>query len=148
MDRPAPTIVSRPAPGAALGVTEAIIERVVHGFYARIRADATLGPIFSARIDDWDPHLRKMCDFWSSMLLMTRRYDGRPVPPHMMIAELDKPHFGRWLDLFRETARAECPPAMADLFIDRAERVAQSLQLALDFKNGVLPPIKAPIRAG
>ncbi len=145
--RPAPTIISRPAPGAAVGVTEAVIHRVVHAFYGRIRADAALGPIFSSKIGEWDPHLQKMCDFWSSMLLMTKRYDGRPVPVHVAIEGLDHPHFARWLDLFAETAREQCPAAMADLFIDRAERVAQSLQLSLDFHSGILPPLKAPIRA-
>ena len=141
MDRPAPTVVVRLAPGAAVGATEAIIERVVHSFYDRIRADDLLGPIFSGKIHDWDPHLRKMCDFWSSMLLMTKRYDGRPVPAHLAIEGLEAPHFARWLDLFRATARAECPPEMADLFIDRAERVAQSLRLSIDFQRGVLPPL-------
>jgi hemoglobin len=31
------------------GIDEALIERLVHGFYARVRADAVLGPIFEAR---------------------------------------------------------------------------------------------------
>ncbi len=144
-----PRVVHRPPPpGVEAGVDEAMIHAVVHAFYAKIRADGVLGPIFSAAIADWEPHLAKMCDFWSSMLLMTKRYDGRPVPPHMKIEGLDRPHFERWLALFGETARALCPPAAADLFIDRAGRVAQSLQLALDFQRGVLPPLKLPIRAG
>jgi hemoglobin len=143
-----PTIVYRPAPGQLVGIDEAMIQRVVHGFYDRIRADAVLGPIFSAAIDDWGPHLAKMCDFWSSMLLMTKRYDGRPVPAHLKISGLDKPHFERWLGLFEATARELAPPEAAELFIDRGHRVAQSLQLAIDFQKGVLPPLKAPIRAG
>ena len=129
-------------------MTEAIIHRVVHAFYERIRADAELGPIFNAKITDWEPHLARMCDFWSSMLLMTRRYDGRPVPAHVAIEGLDKPHFERWLGLFRQTVEAVCPGDMAQLFLDRANRVAQSLQLSIDFHRGVLPPLKAPIRAG
>ena len=148
MDRPAPTVLHRPAPGDLVGVTEAIIHRVVHAFYERIRADAELGPIFNAKITDWEPHLARMCDFWSSMLLMTRRYDGRPVPAHVAIEGLDKPHFERWLGLFRQTVEAVCPGDMAQLFLDRANRVAQSLQLSIDFHRGVLPPLKAPIRAG
>ena len=145
---PEPTVVYRPAPGAAAGVTEEMIRSLVHAFYDRIRADVLLGPIFLAEIADWEPHLAKMCDFWSSLLLMTKRYDGRPVPAHMRIPGLDRAHFAHWLDLFRQTARETCPPAAADLFIDRAERVAQSLQLSLDFQRGVLPPLKQPIRAG
>ena len=125
-----------------------MIRGLVHGFYDRIRADDVLGPIFSAEIEEWDPHLAKMCDFWSSMLLMTRRYDGRPVPAHVKIPNLDRPHFERWLNLFRHTASELCPPEAAALFIDRAERVAQSLQLSIDFSRGILPPLKAPIRSG
>ena len=148
MSAPEPTIIHRPAPGVAAGVTEEMIRGLVHGFYDRIRADDVLGPIFSAEIEDWDPHLAKMCDFWSSMLLMTRRYDGRPVPAHVKIPNLDRPHFERWLNLFRQTASELCPPEAAALFIDRAERVAQSLQLSIDFSRGILPPLKAPIRSG
>ncbi len=147
MTAPEPTIIHRPAPGVAVGVSEEMIHTLVHGFYDRIRADEVLGPIFSAEIEDWDPHLAKMCDFWSSMLLMTKRYDGRPVPAHLRIPNLDRPHFERWLTLFRSAATALCPPEAAALFIYRAERVAQSLQLSIDFQRGVLPPLKAPIRA-
>ena len=142
------TVPGPPPPGTLAGVDEAMIETVVRAFYGKIRADEVLGPIFSAVIADWEPHLRKMCDFWSSILLMTKRYEGRPVPPHLKIEGLDRPHFERWLRLFDETTRDICPPAAAELFIDRAGRVAQSLLLAIDFQRGVLPPLKAPIRAG
>ena len=47
------------------GITEAMIERLVHGFYAKVRADAVLGPVFDARIKEWEPHLAQMCAFWS-----------------------------------------------------------------------------------
>ena len=71
MNETEPRVVYRPAPGAAVGVNEEMILKVVFAFYDRIRADAVLGPIFAKEIADWDPHLEKMCDFWSSMLLMT-----------------------------------------------------------------------------
>lgn len=148
MNETEPRIVYRPAPGEAVGVNEEMIRKVVFAFYDRIRADAVLGPIFAKEITEWDPHLEKMCDFWSSMLLMTKRYDGRPVPAHVKIPGLDKEHFGHWLALFRQTAQEIAPPDAAVLFIDRAERVAQSLQLSIDFHKGILPPLKAPIRAG
>ena len=47
------------------GIDEAMIERLVRGFYARIREDELLGPIFAARIADWEPHLQRMFAFWS-----------------------------------------------------------------------------------
>ena len=125
-----------------------MIHRLVHAFYDRIRADEVLGPVFSREITDWAPHLAKMCDFWSSVVLMTKRYDGRPVPAHVKIEGLDHAHFERWLAMFGDTAREVCPAEAAALFIDRAGRIAQSLRLSLDFHRGVLPPLKAPIRAG
>jgi truncated hemoglobin YjbI len=58
-------------------LTETLIERRVHRFYERVRADAVLGPIFERRIGDrWDAHLAAMTDFWSSVALMTGRYAG------------------------------------------------------------------------
>jgi hemoglobin len=131
-------------PGAALGVDEAMIRAVVHGFYSKVRVDAVLGPIFARVADDaWDAHLSKLCDFWSSVLLATRRYDGRPMPAHVAIPEIAPPHFARWLELFRATAREVCPPEAAGLFIARAEMIAQSLQLGIAASRGELPPLHA-----
>lgn len=147
--KPEPKVLHRPpAPGVQAGVDEAMIKTLVDEFYARIRADDVLGPIFTREISDWEPHLAKMYNFWSSVVLMTKRYDGRPVPAHVKIEGLDHPHFEHWLALFEKTARDVCPPEAAALFIDRANRIAQSLRLSLDFHRGVLPPLKAPIRAG
>lgn len=147
MEKPTRVIVKPPPQGVEVGIDEAMIHRVVHTFYGRIRADEMLGPIFTAHIVDWDPHLDKMCRFWSSVLLMTRSYDGRPVPAHLKIEGLGETHFARWLELFRLTVREICPPEAADLFIDRAERIAQSLQLSIDWQHGRLPPLKAPIKS-
>jgi hemoglobin len=34
------------------GINEAMIERLVRGFYAKVREDAVLGPVFEARIKE------------------------------------------------------------------------------------------------
>lgn len=109
---------------------EDVLRALVHGFYARIREDAVLGPIFAARIADWGPHLDRMVTFWSSVALMTGRYHGRPVPAHTPLP-IDATHFDRWLGLFRETAHDLCSPAGAAHVIARAERIARSLQIAV-----------------
>ncbi len=116
---------------------EAMIHTVVHGFYDEIRGDDLLGPIFNRLIaeTDWPHHLAKMCDFWSSTLLRTGRYDGRPLPPHLVIPELGDQHFRRWLKLFRATVRRVCPPDVAALFMDRALRVSHSFRLAIAFNR-------------
>lgn len=130
-----PTLNGHPVPGE---LTESLIHKVVHDFYGRIRADELLGPVFNGNIDPdaWPEHLRKMCDFWSSVLLRTRRYDGRPLPPHLRIDGLEEAHFRRWLQLFKQTVENVSPPEVADLFMDRALRIAQSFRMAIAFNRG------------
>jgi hemoglobin len=115
---------------AETGLDEDVLRVLVHAFYARVREDVILGPIFAARITDWAPHLERMVAFWSSVALMTARYHGRPVPAHTPLP-IDASHFDRWLGLFRETARDICTPAGAAHVIARAERIARSLHIAV-----------------
>ena len=121
----------------ATGIDEAMIERLVRGFYARIREDALLGPIFAARITDWEPHLQRMCTFWSSVVLMTGRYHGQPMQAHHRLP-VDARHFDHWLALFERSAREICPPAAAGHFIVRARRIAESLELGIAGSRGIL----------
>ena len=129
---------------------ERMIHDVVHGFYARIRKDDLLGPIFEAAIreEDWPHHLRKMCDLWSSGFLRTVRYAGRPLQPHLVLPGIGEEHFRRWLVLFRETVRAVCPPPVAALFMDRAIRIAHSFRLARAFHHGESTLAIRPILEG
>jgi hemoglobin len=122
---------------ARTGITEAMIERVVHGFYAKVRSDAVLGPVFDARIQDWEPHLSQMCAFWSSVALMTGRYHGTPMAKHLPLP-VDGDHFDRWLELFELAAREICPPEAAVHFIERAQRIAASLELGIAGAQGVM----------
>ena len=119
------------------GITETMIERLVRGFYAKVRTDAVLAPIFEARIRDWEPHLKQMFAFWSSVALMTGRYHGTPMVKHMPLP-VDADHFDRWLDLFEATARQICPPQAAAHFIERARRIAASLELGIAGGQGVM----------
>jgi hemoglobin len=119
------------------GIDEAMIERLVRGFYAKVRADGLLGPVFAARIDDWEPHLRQMCAFWSSVALLSGRYDGRPMQKHLPLP-VDGRHFDRWLALFCEAAEELCPPAAAAHFVERAQRIAESLEAGIAAGQGVV----------
>jgi hemoglobin len=122
---------------AKTGITEAMIERLVHGFYAKVRLDTVLAPVFEARIRDWEPHLKQMCAFWSSVALMSGRYHGTPMVKHMPLP-VDAAHFDRWLELFEETAREICPPEAAAHFVERARRIAASLELGIATGQGVM----------
>lgn len=117
------------------GIDEAMIERLVRGFYARAQHDALIGPVFAQHVQDWEPHIARMCQFWSSVALMTGRYHGQPMVKHVPLP-VDARHFDRWLALFEQTARELCPPAAADHFIERARRIAESLELGIAFSRG------------
>ena len=113
----------------------AFIGSLVRDFYGRIRSDARLGPIFAAVIrDDWEPHLEKMTDFWCSVILKNGAYSGRPVPAHLKLKQVREEDFDIWLEHFRRTAENRCSPEMAAVFVDRAERIAQSLKMAMFFR--------------
>jgi len=122
---------------AQTGIDEAMIERLVRRFYAKIREDALLGPVFEARIQDWELHLARMCAFWSSVALMSGRYHGSPMAKHLPLP-IDAVHFDRWLDLFKETACEVCLPAAEAHFVERARRIAESLELGIVGRHGVL----------
>jgi len=114
-----------------------MIERLVHAFYAKVRGDVLLGPVFDERIADWALHLRRMCAFWSSVALMSGRYHGQPMEKHLPLP-VDARHFDRWLALFEETATETCPPAAAAHFIERAQRIAESLEMGIAGRDGIL----------
>lgn len=119
------------------GIDEAMIEQLVRGFYARIRTDDLLGPIFNSRIHDWEPHLQRMCAFWSSVVLSSDDYHGQPMRLHLPLP-VDARHFDRWLSLFEQTARDLFNDQIADCFVDRARRIATSLELGIASSHGVL----------
>jgi hemoglobin len=120
------------------GLDDAMIRAVVDEFYARARRDDVIGPVFNRVIPDaeWPDHLSKIADFWSSMLLGTGRYNGRPMPKHMAIPELGDAHFMRWLRLFRETVEEICPPDIAALFVERSERIGNSFRMNIAMRRG------------
>lgn len=120
------------------GLDEAMVRAVVERFYAEARRDPVIGPVFNSRIapEAWPHHLDTITDFWSSMLLGTGRYFGRPMPKHMAIPELSDAHFMRWLALFRMTAEQVCPPDIAQLFIERSERIGNSFRMNIAMRRG------------
>lgn len=122
-------------------IDEAMIQALVHGFYAKVRNDRDIGPIFARAIGpNWDAHLAKMCDFWSSVMLMTGRYKGSPMTAHMRLKSVRPDHFQRWLALFRATAEELLAPEIARLFIARADNIARSLQLGMFFRPKEIAP--------
>jgi len=121
--------------------TDEEIAAFVRAFYAKVRRDDLIGPVFNARVDDWDHHLALLTDFWSSILRGSGRYSGTPMQKHVALDELNPAFFQRWLALFRETLAEQPNEAMRERAAGAAQRIAQSLWYAWQMGNapGKLP---------
>ena len=131
LDRTMESSVKTTASGGDAAQPELCSERevadLVQSFYARVRGDAVLGPIFARHVADWDKHLPKMVDFWSSALRKTARYRGTPMPVHIALPGLDGHLFARWVAIFKATTAAQPNVALQARADELAERIAQSL---------------------
>lgn len=132
------------AEAEAIGIDSDFISRFVENFYARIRADDLLGPIFGDRIEDWDRHLLKMKRFWRSILHNSGEYSGNPMAKHQAIEGLDERHFAHWLELFYETlGQLESHPQATRLIGTRARMIADSLLTGIALQRGGLKGARA-----
>ncbi len=121
----APPILSLPS--------EEQIKELVDCFYSRVRQDELLGPVFAGAIGDhWEEHLTKMSDFWSTVVLASRRYKGNPMQVHINLPRLNQEHFDRWLALWRVTTSELLDQAHAQVFVKKAEFMAERLLSAID----------------
>ncbi|MCD1623489.1 group III truncated hemoglobin [Citromicrobium bathyomarinum] len=119
-----------------IGIDASFIDHIVEAFYAKIRDDDLLGPIFAERISDWPPHLARMKAFWRSVLHNSGEFSGNPMLKHLAIPGLQLEHFERWLNLFYETLReAESHPAATELVGTRARMIADSLLTAITMRR-------------
>jgi hemoglobin len=121
-------------------IDEPSISKLIRAFYDRVRTDPVIGPVFNARIHDWEPHLLRITDFWSAVMLRSGRYQGQPMRLHLPLP-IDATHFDRWLELFATTARELCSAAVADEFVQRARTIGRSLEMGVASANGVLLPL-------
>ncbi len=108
------------------------VTRLVNVFYARVRDDDMLGPIFDhiARVD-WATHLPRMYDFWESVLFGTATFKGAPLVTHPALARqtpLTSREFDRWIGRFHETVDDLFAGARADYAKQSAVRIARALQ--------------------
>jgi len=124
-------------------ITEPAIAALVARFYAKARLDPLIGPIFNDAVEDWDAHLRTLNAFWSSVMLTSGRYKGNPMAAHLKLP-IEPRFFERWLALWRETAAESFTPDLALQFKAKAERIAESLKLALFYRPGAMTAARPP----
>lgn len=129
--RPLPLTESFARTGLLGLVSEADIRSLVDLFYERVRGDDTLGPIFARHVTDWSLHLPKMYDFWSTVILKSGRYAGRPFEAHERIPGLKPMHFERWLALWEQTVNRVIDEKARGAFVIAAQRMAASISSRL-----------------
>lgn len=107
------------------------IELLVNEFYAEVRKDPIIGPVFDYIIEDcWDSHLPKMYRFWSSMLLNENSYSGNPMAEHVKINQnipLSTEMFQIWLTIWTATVHKYFQGPNAEEAIGRAKAINQMM---------------------
>lgn len=111
---------------------------LVNTFYAKIRKDKTLGPIFNMHISEtqWEQHLIKLTDFWETNLFGIAKFKGNPTQKHLNVDHnldhsIDQFHFERWLQIWFETIDELYYGTNADRIKDAAKRMAQGQFMAI-----------------
>src|SRR6185312_14956921 len=113
-------------------ITEQSVGALVERFYAKVRCDAVLAPIFeSALAGRWDEHVAMMREFWCSALRVKRDYRGDMLAAHQRLGRLPRSLFPRWLALFQQTVDEHFIEAPAKIVWDRALKTARNLESAL-----------------
>jgi hemoglobin len=119
-------------------VTPETVSVMVDTFYGQVMQDARLAPIFRREIgpfgSDWTVHLSKMKLFWRAVLIGDAVFKGTPMEAHAKIPNLSSDDFKTWLGLFRDTLDEIYQPAVADAIMEKAARIAQSLELGYGFR--------------
>jgi truncated hemoglobin YjbI/tellurite resistance-related uncharacterized protein len=131
-------------------LNEADIARVLERFYASVREDDELAPVFAV-VHDWDEHLTRLAEFWSSMMLATGSYKGNPLSMHLAHADKFRPElFTRWLEIWTRTTNELLPLSIASEMQARARRIASRFSLIICGKDipgdaRIAPPTAATV---
>jgi hemoglobin len=121
-------------------ITEESIRHMVDTFYDRVRSDELLGPVFeNALHGQWDTHMPKMYDFWSTVLLGSGRFQGNVFGKHMALPGITKEHFINWLALFNATVLEIYDTETAQPILEVAGRIAESLQYGFFGERRMMP---------
>lgn len=115
------------------------VSKLVRAFYAKVRIDVVLGPIFNGIITDWEAHLELLTDFWDTQLFLKRKYYGNPIKVHNEVDEkvnhtTTPEHFGLWLNLWFQTIDELFVGDNAFIAKNRARQISSMLYMQM-FQN-------------
>jgi hemoglobin len=106
------------------------VRRFVEAFYAEVRHDELLMPIFSRVVADeqWPEHFETMTDFWMAVAFDGPAFRGNPMIKHARIRDISATHFEHWLRIFEQVAHQFWDTEIANLLVFRAQQIAPALQ--------------------
>lgn len=117
---------------ARFDITPDEIHQVVRRFYAAVRKDTVLGPIFAAHVDDWPEHETKIAAFWRNAILREKCYSGNPMRVHVTRPSVKAEHFPIWLELFHTTLCAELTELQARQWGALADRIGEGFRTGIE----------------
>lgn len=112
------------------------LRQLLHHFYADVRQDEVIGPLFNARIHDWPSHLDKIGNFWARQTGGPSNYAGGFGSAHLSMG-LQPEHFQRWLGLWERNCRQHLEPVAADWMIARAHDLGNNLERIVGGSGGL-----------
>lgn len=121
-------------------LTKENINKMVIRFYSTVIKDDIVGPFFIQKLGDkmsnylWKTHLELLTNFWSSIALGDRTYNGNPFAPHLQLKGLQRETFEQWLKLFYETQDKTFTPEIADFFKQRSTIIAGNFMRNLNLR--------------
>jgi hemoglobin len=111
------------------------IELLVNSFYEKVKADDTIGRIFTEIVKvNWEKHLPVMYRFWENSLFYTGTYEGNPMEIHKHLhraVPLSPEHFKQWTILFTTTVDELFEGKTATLAKQRAVSIATVMQVKI-----------------
>ncbi len=114
--------------------SRADIEKMVLQFYEAVKADKTIGFIFTEVVHmNWEKHIPVIVDFWETILLDNPVYTKNAMEVHYDLNKkipLQKEHFSSWVHLFTTTVDDLFEGKIAAL----AKRRAKSIAAVMLFK--------------
>jgi len=112
-------------------ITPEQIELVMTRFYANVRKDPVLGPIFNGHVNNWPEHEAKIARFWRNAILFERSYDGNPMMAHMRAGDVRADHFDGWLALFDKVLDENLPEETAAAWSALVHRIGRGLRMGV-----------------